>query len=267
MYWADGFDSAPEVVGLAVDSWKSFNPDLEIVLLDDENLGDFVSEARRYLGNNKIGTAHRSDLIRLALLVENGGFWADSTLLCTRPLSEWISFRPLMGVVLLKTGPQKNRFVQNFFIGSAPGAWFCKKWLRALEKVHFSDSKPMTKGSQKRWRKRRPYLWANPLVTSFWAWRAIHRRTGYPYLIAHYIANRLILFRLFGALTYWIGAFGPIGEALHLQNEPNGTRRFANSLNCGEFPLWKLTWRFEVAPTFWNAVLVEAKHFLRKRIR
>ena len=42
-----------------------------------------------YVQNKIISPQAKSDIIRLSLLKNYGGIWADSTLLCMQPLSFW----------------------------------------------------------------------------------------------------------------------------------------------------------------------------------
>ena len=265
MYWADGFDSAPEVVGLAVESWRSFNPDLEIVLLDNSNLRQFTSVMDSIPTWNQLRVSHQSDLLRLTLLAEHGGFWVDATLFCAAPLEDWLDFTPETGFVMLKTAKGKNRFTQTFFLGSVPSSWFSVNWLRGLSRILGSNARPMTVGTQKRWRRRRPMLWATPLSTCVWALLPWVRITGYPYLVAHYVANRLILTRPKGARTYRRDASVLAGEALHLQDTPDGASRFQESLRRGEFPIWKFSWRVDLSPEYWNDVFHVARTYLRDK--
>lgn len=84
--WFQGWDQAPELVLKVRDSWKYHNPNWEIKELDDNNLMNYIDfnlpEDAEYPA--------KSDIIRLALLKKYGGVWADSTMLCLRPLDTWV---------------------------------------------------------------------------------------------------------------------------------------------------------------------------------
>ena len=41
--WFDGFQNAPDVVKKCVDSWKYYNPDWNIILLDEDNYRQYVN--------------------------------------------------------------------------------------------------------------------------------------------------------------------------------------------------------------------------------
>lgn len=265
MYWADGFESAPEVVQIAVDSWRSLNPEFELVLLDDENLSAWFDPSAYGPRWRSLRLSHQSDVMRLALLATYGGFWTDATLVCTKPLSEWLDFAPKSGIIVLRTKKGKNRFVQSFFLGSVPHSWFMTTWLSSLLNILLSDARAMTPGTQKRWKRRRPVMWRNSLTTSMWALKPLVRITGYPYLVVHYVANRMILSRPRALTTYLRTPRYWAGEALHLEATKEGAAEFKRQLHKEAFPLWKLSWRSHVEPEFWAEIYSETKAYLTKR--
>ena len=86
-YWAQGYDSVPEVVSKFLKSFDKFAKDYIIIRLTDENLADyidlppFVKEKR-----GMYSRAFFSDLLRLILLKTYGGIWLDATVLLTGPI-------------------------------------------------------------------------------------------------------------------------------------------------------------------------------------
>ena len=85
MLWDGG--PPPYVVQQVHQSWKCLNPGWDVIVLDRGSL-------RRYMDAGKLkGTMSiqaKSDMIRLHVLNNHGGVWADSTMLCLRPLDSWI---------------------------------------------------------------------------------------------------------------------------------------------------------------------------------
>ncbi|MGJ8582654.1 MAG: capsular polysaccharide synthesis protein [Marinosulfonomonas sp.] len=90
LYWHQGWDSAPELMQYCRDSWAIHNPGWELCLLTKDNLHEYVSLPGIYVDNPSLTLAALSDVIRIHLLAEHGGVWADATTFCTRPLDEWI---------------------------------------------------------------------------------------------------------------------------------------------------------------------------------
>lgn len=90
LLWLQGWDRAPWLVQEVVESWKINNPDWDIKLLSSSNLRDYVNDVPYIHDHNKrIPPQHQSDIIRLSLLKNYGGVWADATLLCMQPLDTW----------------------------------------------------------------------------------------------------------------------------------------------------------------------------------
>ena len=90
MCWFQGWDSAPDLCKLCVESWRYHNPTWEIVLLDNSNLGDYINIDSVLPGvKNLAPNAAYSDIIRLFLLKNHGGVWADSSVFCNKSLDEW----------------------------------------------------------------------------------------------------------------------------------------------------------------------------------
>jgi hypothetical protein len=89
MYWHDGWENAPELTKLCLQSWKQRNPDLEIRALDHATLPAALENPPVHRGASTLnGFANR---VRLRLLRQHGGIWADATLFCAQPAFDWLS--------------------------------------------------------------------------------------------------------------------------------------------------------------------------------
>lgn len=111
--WFSGFETAPALVRSCCRAMQERLPGYQIVLLTDENIGqyvqlpDYIEEKRK---KGIIPPAHYSDLVRTALICRHGGFWMDATVLCTDPaFVDYIMEQPLFvfkEVLLYKTDAQ-----------------------------------------------------------------------------------------------------------------------------------------------------------------
>lgn len=91
LFWLQGWDKAPWLQNKILESWEINNPDWNIELVDQYNLGGYLSDIDYiYNDSKKITPQAISDIVRLSLLKNHGGIWADSTLLCMQPLDHWI---------------------------------------------------------------------------------------------------------------------------------------------------------------------------------
>lgn len=97
--WLQGLDNAPLIVKRCYESLQRNINDKKIVVLNENNIFDYVSLPDYIIDKWKkgiIGMAHFTDLVRLELLKEYGGYWIDSTVFCTdASLMELIDEEPL----------------------------------------------------------------------------------------------------------------------------------------------------------------------------
>ena len=91
LLWLQGWDNAKWLNKQVAESWKINNPDWTIHYIDFENLKDYVSDIDYIYDTTKdISPQAKSDIIRLSLLKNHGGIWADATLMCMQPLDHWV---------------------------------------------------------------------------------------------------------------------------------------------------------------------------------
>lgn len=86
--WMQGIDNAPQIVRACLGSLRRYMPDRDIRVIDADNFSEHVALPEDIVAKWKSGViphALFSDLIRLELVVEHGGTWIDSTVLCSSP--------------------------------------------------------------------------------------------------------------------------------------------------------------------------------------
>lgn len=105
--WFQGMDSAPKVVQKCYDSTKRNLRNKEIILLTDKNMAEYVQFPHFIMELYKSGAitkTHLTDLLRLELLINYGGYWIDSTVLLTGDIPDYISKSDLFFFQNLKPG-------------------------------------------------------------------------------------------------------------------------------------------------------------------
>lgn len=139
-FWNSGLDSAPAVVKSCIESWKlgCTGNDVEHVVIDEKTLpewegrigGDFGKALQEFRLNARCWPDSKwrrySDMLRLALLSKFNGIWADSTLLLTKPLQEWLPDPVTAGGLQLCRGV--NNAIENWFICSLSESEFLNAW-------------------------------------------------------------------------------------------------------------------------------------------
>jgi hypothetical protein len=91
LLWLQGWENASWLNKQVAESWEINNPEWTIHYVDLENLKNYVNDIDYIYDKTKnISPQAKSDIIRLSLLKNIGGVWADATLLCMQPLDSWV---------------------------------------------------------------------------------------------------------------------------------------------------------------------------------
>jgi hypothetical protein len=91
LLWLQGWDNAWWLNKRVLESWQVNNPEWTVHLIDYSNLKNYVSDIDYIYDTGKtISPQAKSDIIRLSLLKNYGGIWADATMLCMQPLDHWV---------------------------------------------------------------------------------------------------------------------------------------------------------------------------------
>lgn len=84
--WLQGMEKAPMIVQKCFESVKKWYPNKQIIVITEDNYQNYADIPDYIIDKWKrkiITNTHFSDILRLALLVKNGGLWIDSTVFCT----------------------------------------------------------------------------------------------------------------------------------------------------------------------------------------
>lgn len=117
--WFQNIENAPYVVRKCHDSWLARNPGWRVVCLDETSLTRFTTLDYRAGNIARLSPQHRADLLRLDLLANHGGVWADSTCFCVRPLDDWLPGCLGSGFFAF-SNPGRDRIMSNWFLAAQP---------------------------------------------------------------------------------------------------------------------------------------------------
>ncbi|MDT0500972.1 capsular polysaccharide synthesis protein [Halomonas sp. PAR7] len=156
IYWDSDLANAPEVVRLSYVSWEKLNPDYKVVFLNDENIENklgFDFNSIFHLCNIRLTKANKADLLRVYLLTQFGGVWADATTFCLKPLSSWLPhIKHQADFFMFRQEEVKSRPLEVWFIYAKKGSPLIAKafglYLNYLLKdrefaIYVSNSKKM----------------------------------------------------------------------------------------------------------------------------
>jgi hypothetical protein len=128
LVWFQGWDKAPKVVRRVRESWEKLNPGWEVRALDDKTLRKYINPPFK----TGMSPAAKSDMVRLHVLSQHGGVWADATMLCVQPLTQWVV--PAMSSkagMWMYHGGYDNNMPASWFMLSQPGSYIMQKWTEA----------------------------------------------------------------------------------------------------------------------------------------
>jgi len=117
------------------DSWRAFNPDWNVVCLNEDSLGahvDFSSGSLLRRLREEPGHAF-SDMLRLTILSTHGGVWADGTTLCMEPLDDWLYDKLLPCGFWMYHGTDRGEGPAIFFIASTKHSYLLNTWRGTCE--------------------------------------------------------------------------------------------------------------------------------------
>lgn len=266
MYWQQGWEQAPELVQRCKASWIRWNPDFEVRALTERTFFEYVTFPKAISpGRRDLPVQKTSALLRLDLLLRYGGIWADATVMCTRPLREWLEpYYTRQFFAFRNPGP--DRLMSNWFIAAEPGSILLqrlhKDFFNLFINNHFSNQetalgKKLVDYFNRRW------TIDVPSTLKWHSWFARKILRVYPYFIFHYTFNKLILSDPVCAAEWDQVRSFPADGPHRLQNlSPNSEIEQARKeIDAGYSPMHKLNWRVNLASDYWTAVLdhLEAK--------
>lgn len=146
LFWFQGFDNAPLLVQKCRDSVLKFHSNCEVVILDQNNLADYIDIPDYIVEKHERGIIHHtqfSDYVRIALLAKHGGIWIDSTTLLTDNLPDYILNADLFSYKVLPLGKVS---ASSWFVAAKPGnpiilqilALFNEYWEKEKKLISYS---------------------------------------------------------------------------------------------------------------------------------
>jgi len=150
--WWDGIDAMPPIVKACYNSVLKHADGFKVILITKENLNDFLSVPDyiiKKFNKKMISITHFTDIIRMSLLRNHGGFWVDATVLITGDIDfDNTSFFTVCGHSVLGGFGEENisrrRWTGNCIAGSSGiilfdfmYEFFCDYWSSHKELIHY----------------------------------------------------------------------------------------------------------------------------------
>jgi hypothetical protein len=139
-YWNNA--ELPPVIRLCLDSWRKANPDYEVRVVTRESLRHFLPTLDLDSLSWNDSPARESDIVRLNLLAEYGGYWADASILMTEPI-------PFVGQPATEfagycldawTSDPEHPVIESWLFGTVAGGKFIRGWRDAFMNLSTCES-------------------------------------------------------------------------------------------------------------------------------
>jgi len=211
MFWNSGFDESPELIRACANSWKHHHEGTpwKIHLLDEKNVFQYMAQMQTEDSEalkHQLGRIKRkercgdivkfTDLLRLALLDNFGGVWADATVFCQKPLDAWIDKHQKS--LLAPKSHEANRRHEAWFLINLHQSAYLSDWKNAFRRhiisgVDFCDDWKFQRTSIYYWMLRLGSL--NPqMAARIWnSWFALRIMKKQPYFSINYCAEHVLL--------------------------------------------------------------------------
>lgn len=87
--WTFWDGEEPELVKKCIGSWKKYNPEYKIIVLNKNNLKDYLSDDINSIPHTEDFIQRYADFVRVNVVKKYGGIWMDASIICQAPLI-WI---------------------------------------------------------------------------------------------------------------------------------------------------------------------------------
>jgi Capsular polysaccharide synthesis protein len=147
LLWLQGWDQAPWLQKQVAESWEINNKEdgWTIHYIDNTNLRKYVNDIDYiYDSTKQISMQALSDIIRLSLLKNHGGVWADSTMLCMQPLEHWVHEAVSKSEMWMYHGHgakmEKEVGPASWFIVSKKNSYVISQWKKACDQFWMQNN-------------------------------------------------------------------------------------------------------------------------------
>lgn len=125
MFWDQGVEYAPPLIKRCVASWQDRNPGWRLNLLSAADAEEILPRASLPAG---FTIASYTDILRLRLLRNQGGVWADATCYCASPLDGWLHWVMAQSDFFAFARPAYDRTLASWFLASQPEGWIVARF-------------------------------------------------------------------------------------------------------------------------------------------
>ena len=128
--WLQGEECAPAVVRACFHSIRKHCKQ-DLIVLNEKNLFNYIKLPKEIVKKYEQGfikPAQFSDICRVELLYEHGGYWLDATAFVTEPIPQYIVDSDFFMFLVNPEWDVGYSFIQNCFIHARKGTYLLNAW-------------------------------------------------------------------------------------------------------------------------------------------
>jgi hypothetical protein len=147
-FWDD--ENIPNVVQKYIATWKKYNPDHEIVVLNKTNLNNYLDVDFSKIKHISHSPTRYSDMVRLYILSKYGGIWCDASIICMKPFDSWIfdlqsnSDAEFVGFYIdgftLPEFKESSPVIESWFFACKENSIMVNDWLKEFLRISDYDT-------------------------------------------------------------------------------------------------------------------------------
>jgi len=237
--WLQGYSETPFVVRKCYESWVRDNPGWQVIFLDNDNIGEYIS-----LQTGHISRQAFSDILRINLLAKYGGVWVDATCYCVKPLDDWLPQYMRSGFFAFeKPGP--DRMISSWFIAGDKSSYVVTEYQKAVN-AYWNSNKKLTFFEKSGWNFLNKYF--NRMGTQVWFSTFVTKVLKvYPYFWLHYLFESI--YRRDKKFKEMVDAMPKVSADIPHKLQFAGLFKQLDEeikfgINAKTAPVYKLTWKF-----------------------
>jgi mannosyltransferase OCH1-like enzyme len=138
-YWEGDM---PLVVHLCIDSWRKYNAEYNIIVLNEHNLARYTDLDFSTLKHARDSPARFSDYVRLNVLSQYGGIWMDASIIAQASITPLLFNEYVMTGFYLDgfTSIPHSKVIESWFIACPQNSEFVKAWAAEFMRTNEYDS-------------------------------------------------------------------------------------------------------------------------------
>ena len=127
-------DNLPDFVSKSIDSWRKHSPGFTINVVTPTKFTEYFTDDEIKIINEADSGPRKSDYVRLLILADKGGIWADASMIATRSLDWVIDEQKSKGFEFFgydreySTTRPEYPALESWFFACIPNCDFVKKW-------------------------------------------------------------------------------------------------------------------------------------------